>query len=159
MNSITKQRLAQALGYAGLIPFLCLAFASVQSAQSRESSGPWLIIFIMAYGAVILSFIGALHWALCLQRDELGAGWLVWSVVPSLIGWTALCGVVAVSESFSHQKWIVLALIVGFIAQLVADFRMRRILTSAVWPDWFMRLRINLTVIVCSSLAVLLFIR
>ena len=158
MNSITKQRLAQALGYAGLIPFLCLAFALVQSAQSRDSSGPWLIIFMVAYGAVILSFVGALHWALCLQRDELGAGWLVWSVVPSLIGWGALCGVVVVNESFSQQKWIVLVLIAGFTAQLGADFRMRRVLTSALWPDWFMRLRVRLTLVACASLAAVLFI-
>ena len=159
MNSITKQRLAQALGYAGLIPFLYLAFALFDSAQSKNHAGPWLIIFIVAYGAVILSFVGALHWALCLQRDELGAGWLVWSVVPSLIGWAALCGVVLVNESFSQQKLVMLALITGFIAQLVADFRMRRIVTIAVWPDWFMRLRVQLTVVACASLAVLLFIR
>ena len=159
MNSITKQRLAQALGYAGLIPFLYLAFALFDSAQSKNHAGPWLIIFIVAYGAVILSFVGALHWALCLQRDELGAGWLVWSVVPSLIGWAALCGVVLVNESFSQQKLVMLALITGFIAQLVADFRMRRIVTIAVWPDWFMRLRVQLTVVACAALAVLLFIR
>ena len=158
MNSITKQRLAQALGYAGLIPFLCLAFALVDGAQSRTPGGPWLIIFIVAYGAVILSFVGALHWALCLQRDELGAGWLVWSVVPSLIGWAALCGAVAVSNSFSQQKWFALALITGFMAQLGADFRMRRVLTSALWPDWFMRLRVRLTLVACACLAAVLFI-
>ena len=158
MNSITKQRLAQALGYAGLIPFLCLAFALVDSAQSKSHAGPWLIIFIVAYGAVILSFVGALHWALCLERDELGAGWLIWSVVPSLIGWAALCGVVAVNEQLSQKKIMVLILIAGFVAQLVADFRMRSIVTAAVWPDWFMRLRVQLTAVVCSSLAVLQFI-
>ena len=159
MNSITKQRLAQALGYAGLIPFLYLAFVSVDSAPSIHPAGSWAIIFIVAYGAVILSFVGALHWALCLQRDELGAGWLVWSVVPSLIGWVALCSAVVVNESFSQQKWMALLLIAGFVAQLIADFRMRRILTAAVWPDWFMRLRVQLTAVASASLAALLFVR
>ena len=158
MNSISKQRLSQALGYAGLIPFLYLAFALVDRAQSGDPADPWLIIFIVAYAAVILSFVGALHWALCLQRDELGAGWLVWSVIPSLIGWAALCGAVAVNDSFGLQKWMVLLLIAGFVAQLIADFRMRRIVTSAVWPDWFIRLRVHLTLVACASLAVLLFI-
>ena len=158
MNSPTKQRLAQLLGYGGLIPFLYLAFCLVESAQSRNSDGPWLIIFIVAYGAVILSFVGALHWAICLQRDELGAGWLVWSVAPSLIGWLALCGAVVANDPLSQQKLIVLVLIAGFAAQLIADFRMRHILTSAVWPDWFMRLRVQLTAVACASLAVLLFI-
>jgi steroid 5-alpha reductase family enzyme len=158
MNSISKQRLAQALGLAGLIPFLFLALGVVDSAQSRTPSGAWLIIFMVAYGAVILSFVGALHWALCLRCDELGAGWLVWSIVPSLIGWVALCGAVVTTSQFRQQKWMVALLIVGFAVQLVADFLMRGILTSAVWPDWFMRLRIQLTVVVCASLAVLLFI-
>ena len=159
MNSITKQRLAQALGYAGLIPFLYLAVGLVDSAQFRFPGGPWLIIFMVAYGAVILSFVGALHWALCLQRDELGGGWLVWSVVPSLIGWVSLCGAVLANEQFSQQKLFVLLLIAGFAAQLVADFRMRKILTSVVWPDWFMRLRVQLTAVACASLAAFLFIR
>ena len=157
MNSISKRRLAQALGYAGLIPFLYLAIGSVDIAQSRYPGGPWLIIFMVAYGAVILSFVGALHWALCLRCDELSAGWLVWSVVPSLIGWAALCGAAVTTSRFSQQKWIVLLLIAGFAAQLFADFRMRRILTSAVWPDWFMRLRIQLTAVASACLAVLLF--
>lgn len=158
MNSITKQRFAQALGYAGLIPFLYLAFGWVDSAQSRFPGGPFLIIFLVAYAAVILSFVGALHWAFCLQCDQLGAGWLVWSVVPSLIGWVALCGVVLVEHPFVQQKLIILMLIAGFAAQLVADFRMRRILSPLLWPDWFMRLRVQLTVVACASLAVLLFI-
>lgn len=158
MNSITKRRLAQALGYAGLIPFLCLAIGLVDSAQSRYPGGHWLIIFMVAYGAVILSFVGALHWALCLRCDELGAGWLIWSVVPSLVGWAALCGAVLANNQVSLQKLSVLVLIAGFAAQLVADFRMRQILTSVVWPDWFMRLRVRLTAVVCAALAVLLFI-
>ncbi len=158
MNSINKQRLAQGLGYAGLIPFVCLAVALVASAPSRAPAEPWLIIFILAYGAIILSFVGALHWVYCLQCDELGAGWLVWSVIPSLIGWVALCGAVVASDRLSQQKLTVLILITGFAAQLVADFRMQHILTSAVWPGWFMRLRVQLTAVACASLAVLLFI-
>lgn len=158
MNSINKQRLAQALGYAGLIPFVCLAFALVARAQSNSPASPWLTVFLVAYGAVILSFVGALHWAFSLQRNELGAGWLVWSVVPSLIGWVALCGAALTSAHPGQQKIIVLTLIVGFIAQLIADFRMRAILTSTVWPDWFMRLRVQLTTVACASLAVMLLI-
>lgn len=158
MNSTTKQRLARTLGYAGLIPFLYLAFGLVESAQSRNSAGAWLIIFFVAYGAVILSFVGALHWTFCLQRDELGAGWLVWSVVPSLIGWAALCGAAVMNDPLRQQKLIALMLITGFVAQLIADFRMRHILTPAVWPEWLMRLRVQLTAVACASLAVLLFI-
>lgn len=156
---MTKQRVAQALGYAGLVPFLYLAFALVNPTQLPAPLGPWLIIFMVAYGAVILSFVGALHWSLCLQQDALGAGWLAWSVVPSLIGWTALCGAVSLNHSHGYQKLMVILLIVGFLAQLAADYLMRRALTSALWPDWFMRLRVRLTSVACGCLALVLFIR
>lgn len=159
MKSITKRRLAQALGYAGLIPFVYFAFALVGGSPSRNPAGSWLIILMVAYGAVILSFVGALHWALCLQRDELGAGWLIWSVVPSLTGWAALCWAVLVNDQPAQQQLAPLILITGFASQLAADFRMRQIVTALVWPDWFMRLRVQLTAVACASLAVLLFIR
>jgi Protein of unknown function (DUF3429) len=158
MNSTTKQRLAKALGYAGLIPFLYLAYGLIESPQAHNGAGWLRVIFMMAYGAVILSFVGALHWAICLQRDELGAGWLVWSVVPSLTGWVALCGAVATHDQLS-QKLMALILIAGFVAQLFADFRMRYVLSAEVWPDWFMRLRVQLTVVACASLAALLLTR
>lgn len=77
---------ALALGYGGLIPFLALAI------------GPWLLpaqqpllqYALQAYGAVILSFLGAIHWGLSLREDHATPALLVWGVVPSLLAWLAL---------------------------------------------------------------------
>ncbi|NBT01688.1 MAG: DUF3429 family protein, partial [Betaproteobacteria bacterium] len=52
------------LGYAGLMPFIGLAFM-VQLADSPND----LIALesLVAYGAVIVSFLGALHWGACFK--------------------------------------------------------------------------------------------
>ena len=78
---------AQALGYGGLIPFMGLAFATwfVPEHQSIAANA------LLAYGATIVSFIGAIHWGLTM-RDAQGqrTSMVVWGVVPSLIAWVAL---------------------------------------------------------------------
>ena len=51
-------QIARLLGYGGLIPFAALAALALGSSQSAA----WIHALI-AYGAVILSFVGALHWA------------------------------------------------------------------------------------------------
>lgn len=46
---------------------------------------------LLAYGATILSFLGAIHWGLALQEPAEPPRWmLVWGVVPSLLAWGAL---------------------------------------------------------------------
>lgn len=87
--------LVQKLGYAGLIPFVGLALM-VQLAPtplnylSAES--------LASYGAIITSFMGALHWGANLHRlgkAPLGDRWgdrnaWIWGVIPALVAWVAL---------------------------------------------------------------------
>ena len=83
------------LAYAGLIPFVGLALL-VQLAPtpvnylSAES--------LAGYGAVITSFMGALHWGANLHtlgqkppgdRWEDRNAW-IWGVIPALVAWVAL---------------------------------------------------------------------
>lgn len=75
------------LGPAGLIPFAGLAL------------GAWLgwpgaATALVAYGATILAFLGAVHWGLALRAApaerpaEAARLWL--GVLPALLGWVAL---------------------------------------------------------------------
>jgi hypothetical protein len=79
---------ARALGFGGLIPFVGLAFAAVLLPTSQQA---WAASALVAYGAAILTFVGALHWGLTM-RDASGprSGLLVWGVVPSLAAWVAM---------------------------------------------------------------------
>lgn len=79
---------ALALGYGGLLPFAGLAAAVWGLDGSARAQSLWALL---AYGASILSFLGAIHWGLAL-RDEAGPSdrLLAWGVVPSLLAWVAL---------------------------------------------------------------------
>ena len=79
------------LGYAGLIPFAAAA------ALALLGPPPWrglALTALAAYGAVILSFLGAVHWGLALRgsEEEATVAWprLALGVLPALIGWVAL---------------------------------------------------------------------
>jgi len=82
------------MGYAGLIPFVGLGL-SVQFADSPND----LIALesLVAYGAVIASFLGALHWGACFRTIGLNMRnrWLdhsvwIWGVIPALVSWLAI---------------------------------------------------------------------
>ena len=77
--------------YAGLLPFLFLLVVIVLQPpmpMPSEQAGEWLL----SYAAVIISFLGAVHWGVALGmqdkipnhiRDRL----LLFSVVPPLLAW------------------------------------------------------------------------
>ena len=78
---------ARVLGPAGLLPFGGLAMLAV---AGQDWARPWLV----GYGAVILSFLGAVHWGAALRAPADEAGWdwarLGLGVLPSVIAWVAL---------------------------------------------------------------------
>ncbi len=75
--------LAMLMGCGGLVPFFLCAGAAHSGVALW--SGIALVICGI-YGAVILSFIGAVHWGLAIHGDR-SPLWFVWSVVPALYAW------------------------------------------------------------------------
>lgn len=76
------------LGYAGLIPFLGLAAALW---FVRRGDWPFVSMALLAYGATIASFLGAIHWGLLMRPGAVQPlPVLLWGVTPSLLGWVAL---------------------------------------------------------------------
>lgn len=48
-------------------------------------------VALAAYAAVIVSFLGGIHWGLAMrQQPRADTGLLAWGVVPSLLAWPAL---------------------------------------------------------------------
>jgi len=78
---------ARILGPAGLVPFAALA-------AGVWLSWPGAAFGLVAYGAVILAFLGAVHWGLALSAppNERRAEWprLGFGVIPALVAWLAL---------------------------------------------------------------------
>jgi hypothetical protein len=78
------------LGYSGLIPFV---FFGVSAWVPQEAWHDFALYALGVYAAVILSFLGAVHWGLYLADPEHRAARLpgpVWAVIPSVAAWGAL---------------------------------------------------------------------
>jgi len=135
---------ARWLGFGGLLPFVGLALAAVID-PARVSFWNQAL---MAYGAIILSFVGALHWAFAMTASGLSeperTGRFVWSVMPALIAWAALL-VSAVSVLFA-----VVLLLAGFWLHYLQD---RVLARRADLPAWYLPLRLALTSV--ASLCIL----
>ncbi|MFN7184154.1 MAG: DUF3429 domain-containing protein [Thermomonas haemolytica] len=136
-------RLVAQLGYGGLLPFLALAaLAWLDPARQARWSGA-----LLDYGAVILAFVGALHWALAMQAATLAqarrAQAYAWSVVPALIAWGALQLAPGPAA---------LLLVAGFLLHLVADHALAARLPL---PLWYLPLRARLTAVASACLVAL----
>jgi hypothetical protein len=128
-----------ALGYAGIVPFVAGVFGIVL----LEGDARLLAVrALSAYGAVILSFLGAVHWGLLLRRpDPPVASRLLFGALPALAGWIAL---------LLPGRIGLALLVVAFGSFWLYE---HRALPDGWLPDGYLRLRRNLSVAVCSLLA------
>lgn len=132
------------LALAGLIPFIGLT-AAVGFAPFVWSVRA--LVVLINYGAVVLSFVGAVHWGLGLQGPE----YLTWkrlglSIVPALIAWGAV-------NMYPIPALLTLAF--GFFLAFMLDVRAAN---EGVLPLWYKVMRRGLTTLVMLSLGVTLVI-
>jgi hypothetical protein len=131
------------LGLAGAIPFVALAITFALGLP--ELLGFPALGSLIAYSAVILSFLGGIRWGAALQADPaIQPIQFILAVIPSLIGWIAL---------LMPQNTAPSILLLAMMAQGISDVagaQQRRL------PPWFGRLRLLLTVIVSLSLLVVI---
>jgi hypothetical protein len=136
----TVPAMAAGLGYAGLIPFIALA---VLLWWLPDDEVQRIHEALLGYGAVILSFIGAVHWGLAMSGGGEGSQrQFVFSVVPPLLGWLALLVPLVAGYSI---------LILSFAGVCIYDsFITRR--NEA--PGWYPRIRVPITTLVVLCLIV-----
>ena len=131
------------LGGLGVLPFLgCAAVILLgQSDLIEKASGA-----LVAYGAVILSFLGGIQWGFATgYSHSANQNWallrrLLTSVLPALVAWVGL---------LAPQETSFLFLSGAFLLVLIADIRAAR---SNEAPAWYPLLRWPLTLIVIVSL-------
>ena len=129
------------LGWAGLLPF---SLAALGTHSGNDTLVLYGFLGGTAYGAVILSFLGAVHWGLAMQ-DERSPYWYIWSITPALFGFASLL-------LFDVEMRIV-ALIPLFGLTWLVD---RQAAGHGLIPSWYMRLRSMLTAGAVISLAAML---
>jgi len=147
------------LGLAGLLPFVGLGIAAL--ATPDEVAAQRFLLALVAYGAVILAFLGGVHWGFVLHPSALPEGLnagerrdatrLGLGVLPSLIGFGALLftllGVAEVGLA---------VLVVGYLATIVTEQQLRR---RTPVPGGYLTLRWILSVVVLVVLIAVLAMR
>jgi Protein of unknown function (DUF3429) len=131
---------ALVLGAGGLTPFIGLTLLSILVPASDT-----LLPALASYAAVILSFVGALHWGYAVHANSQGRLALIqygWSVLPGLVGWFAL----QLPLSFALR-----AQALAFIVCYGVDHRLA---AAEAIPPWFLRLRAALSAIAATALIV-----
>lgn len=133
------------LGLAGLIPFLAgavLLWVGILAGPTWLA--PVALFGQIYYGAVILSFLGAVHWGLALAGHGGSLpGWrpLGLGVLPALLGWLACLLTPLLGLAL---------LMLGFVGVFVYDRAQAR---SGAAPSWYPVLRKPLTFVVLLCLA------
>jgi uncharacterized protein DUF3429 len=143
------ERQATILAYSGLVPFFAL-FIVVWLTPGLIDIGPGtqIIYWGMMYGAILLSFMGGIHWGIALMqtrenRDltsilERFSG----SLLPAIIGWIAIIPSYLLGPVIIPSFWRFALMLFAFIYLLIADQRSVR---NGLLPKWYGRLREKIT--------------
>ena len=85
--SAAHRELAHRLAYAGLAPFV-LGCALIWLIDPRDEDPYRFVRFATAaYAALVVSFLGGIHWGLSFARGLPERRALTWGVVACLLGW------------------------------------------------------------------------
>ena len=132
--------IALAWGWAGVIPFTALAGLTALAEPHIQA---FALQILVPYSAIILTFMGGVHWGIIISRIQNGMYLYTTGIMPSLA---------AVLAILVPLDFAIAVLGVGFLALLLCDLWLVR---TAVLPKWYGKLRIQLTlaVIVCLAVA------
>ncbi|MGX1308805.1 hypothetical protein AB7M35_003563 [Amorphus suaedae] len=135
--------LARTLSLAGAIPFIAGAVL-LWVGNVGGLSGDFVSGALKGYSAVILSFLGGVHWGLALSAHDARARdrELLFSIVPAVVGWIAI---------LFASKVALMVLAIAFLLQGLFDIWMA---LRDHAPNWYARLRMEMTAIVCVILLV-----
>jgi hypothetical protein len=128
---------AWGLALAGLVPFAGCAIMVATGAGDREV---WLEALI-AYAAIILSFLGGARWGRALAEPVPDASTLILSNLPAVAAW--LTYLPSVPDTLQ-----VGVLIAGLVAMLIWDWRSS--------PGWYRTLRLTASAGAVLSLGIVL---
>lgn len=132
--------LARVLGLAGLLPFIAGAAAVwLVGPQDKLPSAA-----LLAYAALIASFLGGIHWGLAMRDSPADAAQLLWGVSPSLLGWVAV---------LLPPRWGLLLAPATLIACYAVDRRLYQRLGLGSWLG--LRARLTGVASVCCLLGAL----
>ncbi len=141
-NATRPPRLAVGLAMAALVPFVTGALGLWVTPEAWRM---WVMDELLAFAAVILAFMGAIHWGLAMRADETSNNapvQLGLSVIPPLLGWFAL------------SLPIDFAIPVFFFAFGTLYFADIWAVKHGLAPTWYPQLRRPISLVVIASMII-----
>lgn len=141
-NATRPPSLAVGIAMAALVPFVTGALGLWVTPEAWRE---WVMRELLAFAAVVLAFMGAIHWGLAMRADESSEGapmQLGLSVIPPLLGWLAL--------SLPTN----LAIPVFFFAFGTLYFADIWAVKQGLAPAWYTRLRRPASLVIIASMIV-----
>ena len=139
MTDTRHAPLIRQLGHAGLLPFVLLA-ATVWLVDAELQ--PWAAMAMAAYAALIVSYLGGIHWGLAWKLADAPVdhqrAHLLWGVTPSLLAWPGV-----LMPPHAGLVWLALALLLCYLVD-------RRLYPTAGVGQW-LTLRFRLTAVATLS--------
>ncbi|MEN2494910.1 MAG: hypothetical protein TECD_00820 [Hyphomicrobiaceae bacterium hypho_1] len=128
-------------GWAGIIPFVASSYASVFADEIWKQ---YSLQIITQYGAIILTFMGGVHWGILLNKLKTSSWLYSTGIMPSLF---------AVVTILLPPLYAIPVLVIGLITVLICDLCF---VNLKIMPIWYGRLRIQLTLVAVVCLLVAL---
>ncbi|MEX2644413.1 MAG: DUF3429 domain-containing protein [Acetobacterales bacterium] len=134
---------AQWLGWLGVIPFVAGALAALVLPDGVAIVS---LSAVLAYGAVVLSYLGGVRWGLAMAEYGGSPGPMTWvnAIVPPTVGW--LANLMALAPGLT-------LLTLAYVAAFFFDLAMVR---AGQAPAWYAALRRPLSAVTVASLGVCL---
>jgi hypothetical protein len=175
----TAPPVAWALAGAGLAPFFWYAAQHAPLRSAAGAGAPWGDALLASlpgplggaalaalgsgdqagardrfatYSAVILSFVGALHWgAAAAAPTAFARAQLVGGVAPALVAWAALAARARGGPADASASSALMLLAGGFVGTHFLDVAAAEARPTAAVPAWFIGLRTPLTAAVLGA--------
>jgi hypothetical protein len=112
---------AWALGVAGLLPFVA---AAVGLWSLPPEWAGLAALALLTYAAVIVSFLGGIHWGLAMPLAQTRRGLLIWGVLPSLLAWAGL---------LLNSAWGLLLMAASLLLCYIVDCKIYRSMRLGAW--------------------------
>lgn len=141
--------IALPLGLLALLPFIGLGLGAV---GHIPATAELMLIALIDYAALILTFAGGVHWGLALVPEAARPGVrIVAGSLPLIVAWVVLFSAQMVSPSIALAL-----LIVGYLATVLTEHRAARLLLV---PPRYVWLRWGVTLVALVMMVMVLILR
>jgi hypothetical protein len=144
--------LAILLSALGLIPFIACGLAALGPDLDTAAR---MLEALIGYAAVVLAFVGGIHWGLVLQSGQYQGSVprirLIVAILPLLVGWISLVLPLVVAPSVS-----LVLLIIAYIATVLAEHEAGR---RNLLPPRYLLVRWGFTAVAVAMLVTVLTLR